>query len=91
MRYQPVTLKDRSHVGKHWTRHQLRSFQIMLRPSRGVVSGNPDYFVHAYGADTAEFEHILSLPHEAIFHRGARVDAVPEHVAIEDAGLYDDA
>ena len=30
MRYQPVTLKDRSHVGKHWNRYYLRSFQIML-------------------------------------------------------------
>ena len=41
MRYQPVTLKDRSHVGKKWNRYYLRSFQIMLQATRGVVSGNP--------------------------------------------------
>ena len=36
MRYQPVTLKDRSHVGPRWTRYQLRSFQIMLQATKGI-------------------------------------------------------
>ena len=69
MRYQPVTLKDRSHVGKHWNAYFLRSFQIMLQATHGVVSGNPSFFAHAYGENKAEFEHLLSLPHAFIFHR----------------------
>lgn len=69
MRYQPVTLKDRSHVGKNWSRYSLRSFQIMLQATHGVVSGNPSYFVHAYGEDRREFGRLLSRPHAFIFYR----------------------
>jgi hypothetical protein len=69
MRYQPVQLKDRSHVGKNWNRYYLRSFQIMLQATRGVVSGNPSFFRRAYGEDQEEFLHLLSLPHAFIFHR----------------------
>ena len=69
MRYQPVTLKDRSHVGKHWNRYILRSFQIMLQATRGVVSGNPSFFDEAYGADADSFRRLLTQPHAFIFHR----------------------
>ena len=69
MRYHPVTLKDRSHVGRNWNRYYLRSFQIMLQATRGIVSGNPSFFRRAYGEHAQAFEHILSLPHAFIFHR----------------------
>ncbi len=69
MRYQPVNLKDRSHVGKNWNRYFLRSFQIMLQATHGMVSGNPPFFHRAYGHSTEEFERLLSLPHAFIFHR----------------------
>ena len=69
MRYQPVTLKDRSHVGKKWNRYYLRSFQIMLQATRGVVSGSPSFFLRAYGENPEEFERLLKLPHAFIFHR----------------------
>ena len=69
MRYQPVTLKDRSHVGKNWNRYYLRSFQIMLQATKGVVSGSPSFFVRAYGEDAEQFERLLRLPHAFIFHR----------------------
>ena len=69
MRYQPVTLKDRSHVGQRWNRYQLRTFQIMLQATRGVVSGNPAFFRHAYGQDHDEFLRLLNYPHGMIFHR----------------------
>lgn len=69
MRYQPVTLKDRSHVGRNWSRYFLRSFQIMLQATRGVVSGNPEFFGRAYGECEEEFLQLLSLPHAFIFFR----------------------
>ena len=69
MRYQPVMLKNRSHVGKHWSRYYLRSFQIMLQATRGIVSGNPSFFRRAYGENRQAFERLLSLPHAFIFHR----------------------
>ena len=69
MRYQPVTLKDRSHVGKKWNRYYLRSFQLMLQATKGVVSGSPSFFLRAYGECAEEFERLLRLPHAFIFHR----------------------
>ena len=69
MRYQPVTLKDRSHVGKNWNRYFLRSFQIMLQATHGIVSGSPLFFERAYGADEDAFMRLLSLPHAFIFYR----------------------
>ena len=69
MRYQPVTLKDRSHVGKNWNRYYLRSFQIMLQATHGVVSGNPSFFRRAFGEHAGAFERLLSYPHAFVFHR----------------------
>ena len=69
MRFQPVTLKDRSHIGEKWTWYQLRSFQIILQATHGVVSGNPGFFRHAFGATVEEFEQLLFMPHHMIFHR----------------------
>ena len=69
MRYQPVTQKDRGHVGKRWNRYYLRSFQVMLQATRGVVSGNPEFFERAFGRCEVEFEALLGLPHAFLFHR----------------------
>ena len=69
MRYLPVTMKDRSHVGKHWNRYFLRSFQIMLQATHGVVSGSDEFFKRAFGGSYDEFERLLALPHAFIFER----------------------
>lgn len=69
MRYQPVTLRDRSHVGKNWNWYYLRSFQIMLQATRGVVSGNPPFFRRAFGEDATRFLQLLGMPHAFIFFR----------------------
>lgn len=69
MRYQPVTLKDRSHIGKNWIWYELRSFQVILQATKGVVSGNPEFFRIAYGDTIEEFKKLLLTPHHMIFHR----------------------
>lgn len=69
MRYQPVTLKDRSHVGKQWNRYYLRSFQLILQATRGVVSGSEAFFNRAFGSNKDEFYQLLTCPHGFIFHR----------------------
>lgn len=69
MRYQPVTLKDRSHIGKFWNSYYLRNFQIMLQATHGVVSGNAPYFYRAFGESVEEFLELLSYPTSMIFHR----------------------
>lgn len=69
MRFQPVNLKDRSHIGDKWIWYWLRSFQIMLQATHGVVSGNPGFFRRAFGDNTIEFMSLLSMPHHMIFNR----------------------
>lgn len=69
MRYQPVDLIDRSHVGPKWTRHQLRSVQVVLQATHGIVSGAPDFFREAFGSTAEEFLDLLLRPHHMIFNR----------------------
>ena len=69
MRYQPVNLKDRSHIGQKWTRYWLRSFQVMLQATHGIVSGAPAYFKNAYGANIEEFFSLLWYPEKFLFNR----------------------
>jgi hypothetical protein len=69
MRYQPTNLPDRSHVGEHWTKYQLRSMQIILQATQGVVSGEPEFFKRAFGDTESEYEALLRRPHHYIFNR----------------------
>lgn len=69
MRYQPTDRPDRGHIGPKWSRYQLRSMQIILQATHGVVSGAPGFFRRAFGDTCDEFERILLLPHDYIFNR----------------------
>ncbi len=69
MRYQPTDRPDRGHVGEHWSRYQLRSMQIVLQATHGIVSGEPAFFKRAFGDTAADYERILMMPHDFIFNR----------------------
>ncbi len=69
MRYQPTTMKDRSHVGQHWTRYFLRSMQIILQATHGIVSGSPAYFKRAFGGSYEEYTELLHWPNHFILNR----------------------
>ena len=69
MRYQPVTRPDRSFVGKNWNPYYLRSMQVILQATHGIVSGAPEFFRTAFGDTFEEFEGILLRPHHYIFNR----------------------
>ena len=69
MRYQPVTRPDRGHVGKNWNSYYLRSMQVILQATHGIVSGAPEFFRKAFGDTYEEFEGILFRPHHYIFNR----------------------
>lgn len=69
MRYQPTDRPDRGHIGEKWSRYQLRSMQLVLQATHGVVSGAPSFFRRAFGDTCEEFERILLLPHDYIFNR----------------------
>jgi hypothetical protein len=69
MRYQPTNMKDRSHVGEKWNRYFLRSMQIILQATHGVVSGAPQFFKRAFGDTDEAFHDLLMRPHHFIFNR----------------------
>jgi len=69
MRYQPTDLEDRSHIGEKWTRYQLRSLQIILQATHGVVSGAPEFFRRAFGESEEAFQDLLLWPHKFTFNR----------------------
>ena len=69
MRYQPTNLPHRAHVGEKWTKYQLRSLQIILKATHGVVSGEPPFFKVAFGDTYHDFERLLLRPHHFIFNR----------------------
>lgn len=85
MRYQPTNLPDRSHVGEHWTRYQLRSLQLILQATHGVVSGAPDFFKRAFGDTVDDFQALLLRPHHQIFNREwyERFDGRPEFLEFQ--------
>ena len=66
MRYQPTDRPDRGFVGEKWNTYWLRSFQLILQATHGIVSGTPDFFKHAFGDKYKEFEDILFMPHTYI-------------------------
>ena len=69
MRYQPTDLKDRSYIGEHWNKYFLRSFQIILQATHGIVSGAPQFFNRAFGENPEQFRALLTMPHHFIFNR----------------------
>ncbi|MBN9218378.1 MAG: radical SAM protein [Mesorhizobium sp.] len=69
MRFQPTDRPDRGHIGSKWTRYQLRSMQLILQATHGIVSGEPTFFKRAFGNTFEEYERILALPHDFIFNR----------------------
>ncbi|QIG78587.1 radical SAM protein [Stakelama tenebrarum] len=69
MRFQPTDRPDRGHIGEKWTRYQLRSMQIVLQATHGVVSGEPEFFKRAFGDRFEDYRRILAMPHDFIFNR----------------------
>lgn len=69
MRYQPTDRPDRGFVGERWNRYFLRSMQIILQASHGIVSGSPDFFKRAFGDSAEEFETLLLRPQHFLFNR----------------------
>jgi hypothetical protein len=69
MRYQPTDMKDRSHVGDNWSRYFLRSMQIILQATHGIVSGSPTFFRRAFGSSVDEFHNLLMRPEKYVFNR----------------------
>ncbi|MBK7686465.1 MAG: hypothetical protein IPJ25_11045 [Rhodocyclaceae bacterium] len=69
MRYQPTDLPNRSFVSEKWHQYYLRSMQIILQATHGIVSGEPAFFEEASGENQERFEELLLLPQHYLFNR----------------------
>lgn len=69
MRYQPTDSPERTHHSEHWNRYYLRSMQIILQATHGIVSGAPTFFRQAFGTNRDEFEELLLRPQHFLFNR----------------------
>ena len=54
MRYQPTDRPDRGFVGKNWSAYSLRSIQVVLQATHGIVSGNPEFYYRAFGESSED-------------------------------------
>jgi hypothetical protein len=63
---QTTDLPNRSHIDESRSRYQLRSLQIILQATHGVVSGAPYFFKRAFGTDEAAFHDLLLWPHKSL-------------------------
>ncbi len=62
-------MKERTFVGEKWNRYYLRSMQLILQATHGIVSGAPNFFKRAFGSTASDFENLLIRPHKFIFNR----------------------
>ncbi|TVM13723.1 hypothetical protein DPQ33_18175 [Oceanidesulfovibrio indonesiensis] len=76
MRYSPIDQTNRSYIGKHWTKREIRAVQLILQATHGIVShslsqdqGGKGYFYRAFGGSEREFCEILWMPYHYIVNR----------------------
>jgi len=69
MKYIPLDAKDRSFIGRHWSRKLLRGVQCILLATKGKVGTNREFFHAAFGANTEQFLKIALMPERYIIYR----------------------
>jgi hypothetical protein len=69
MRYSPIHRTDRKHVGKHWTKREIRAVQLVLQATHGIVSHKLPFFSRAFGRDLECFKKVLLYPYHYIINR----------------------
>ena len=77
MKYVPLDAKDRSYIGKNWTKTQLRGIQCILHATHGVVGPKKPFFEKAFGQNEEEFKYIIEQPENLIFNRSLMESYAP--------------
>ena len=67
MRYTPLSSRDRSYVGTHWTPKMIRAFQQMVISAGGAVRSGKECFERVFGKSHEEFYAMLQAP--ALYHK----------------------
>lgn len=69
MKYAAIDHTDRSYVGQLWNKKFLKSMNVILNVTSGVVPKEKDFFLRAFGCNPAEFLAILAMPDDYIRYR----------------------
>lgn len=69
MKYASIEHTDRSYIGELWNKKFLKSLNVILNVTGGVVAKEKDFFLRAFGHNTDEFLEILSMPDDFIRYR----------------------
>ena len=69
MKYASIEHTDRSYVGEHWNKKYLKSMNVILNVTSGVVAKEKDFFLRAFGENEEEYLEILAMPFDFIRYR----------------------
>lgn len=69
MKFVPTNEKNRSYIGKNWTKRQIRGLQCILNSTHGIVPVKKSFFENAFGENMKEFLLILQMPENYIINR----------------------
>lgn len=76
MRYSPINQTDRTYIGKHWRKRQIRAVQLILNATHGIVSHSlreykkgKGFFYRAFGENKREFNENLWMPFHYLINR----------------------
>jgi hypothetical protein len=77
MRFSPIfgeEAKGRKHLGKGWSRKQLRGIQCILNATHGVVGPKLSFFKKAFGEDLNHFNQLIWMPEKYIIYRNENIE-----------------
>lgn len=69
MKYAPIDMTNREHIGQKWNKKYLSAINVILNVTKGVVAKEKDFFYEAFGSNKREFIEILTMPNQFIKSR----------------------
>ena len=69
MKYASIEHTDRSYIGALWNKKYLKSINVILNVTSGVVAKEKDFFLRAFGKNSEEYLEILAMPDDYIRYR----------------------
>lgn len=69
MKYASIERTDREYIGEHWNKKYLKSINVILNVTSGVVAKELDFFLRAFGSNEEEYLEILTMPDDFIRYR----------------------
>lgn len=69
MKYASIEHTDRNYIGQYWNKKYLKSINVILNVTNGIVAKEKDFFIRAFGQNEDEFLEILTMPDDFIRYR----------------------